>query len=211
MQGLDRNENVCFWLMNIPERYGNKLLKNFKGEPSGLREAIVAGESLLLSGGCGTGKTHLAVGLAKYWVGVSALKEKEYYAGRDKEREFTGETWEKRVYFLSALEFFFELKNTFDGSGSEAEVLSKYDSVTLLVIDDLGAEKVSDWSRQMMFLLIDRRYRDCKQTIITTNLAPDKLAKEIDDRIMSRICEMGRVVILTGPDKRIKTAAGGEG
>ncbi len=80
---------------------------------------------------------------------------------------------------------------------SEKDLLDRYAQTPLLVLDDLGAEKISDWSRQTFYLLIDRRYREIKQTIITSNLTHDQLAGQLDDRIASRICEMG-VVIDTG-------------
>lgn len=105
--------------------------------------------------------------------------------------------------FLPAAEFFVELKDTFGGSGSEKDVLDRYSKTPLLCIDDIGAEKISDWSRQMFYTLIDRRYREEKQTIITSNLDLEMIAKLIDDRISSRIVGMGIVLNLTGEDYRL--------
>ena len=88
---------------------------------------------------------------------------------------------------------------------SEENIINFYGSKELLVIDDVGAEKVSDWSRQMFYTLIDRRYREMSQTIITSNLDLDKLAEIIDERISSRIIEMGKVIKLGGKDWRLNS------
>lgn len=115
-------------------------------------------------------------------------------------------------HWLSVPEFFFEIKQTYNKNASqdEEEVMSRYSWCDLLVLDDLGAEKVTDWSRQLLYLLIDRRYRNQKQTIVTTNLTPDQLAETIDARIVSRLAEMGVVIELTGSDKRVSGISGGQ-
>ncbi len=107
-----------------------------------------------------------------------------------------------RPIFLPAAELLLEIKESWRReenlmAESEKDLLDRYAQTPLLVLDDLGAEKISDWSRQTFYLLIDRRYREIKQTIITSNLTHDQLAGQLDDRIASRICEMG-VVIDTG-------------
>ena len=141
--------------------------------------------NIFLSGDCGTGKTHLAVALLlTVW-----------------ERRNVGYT----PIFLPSVEFFLELKKSFAREG-EMSVLDKY-SDSILVIDDVGAEKISDWSRQVFYTLIDRRYRNKKQTIITSNLSLDEFAGKFDDRIVSRLCENGRAITLTGKDQRISQGA----
>lgn len=177
--------------MEIPPRYFGKSLDNFGGHKTEVdvaRCTIHAGQSVFLSGECGTGKTHLAVALMNWW-----------YANR-----YTGRSLRGSALFLSAVEFFIALKNTFGDSGtSEDSVLSRYSSTPFLLIDDLGAEKISDWSRQQFFTLIDRRYRNKLQTIITSNLDLTQVCEMIDDRISSRILEMGTVLRLNGDDKRL--------
>lgn len=184
----------------LPKRYQNKtseLLTPANREQ--LRIGIAAindGMGVFLTGGCGSGKTHLGVLLLQHAENVSSKK-------------YIGETYghiPDQSEFLSAPDFFLELRSTFnDGVESEGDVIGRYSYVKNLMIDDIGAEKVSDWSRQMFYTLIDRRYRENELTIITSNLSLDDLAKSIDDRISSRIVEMCVVIKLEG-DHRVKMA-----
>ena len=62
----------------------------------------------------------------------------------------------------------------------------------------------SAWSRQVVYTLIDRRYRSVLPTIITSNLDLDEVAERIDDTIASRIVGMGKIIFLRGTDWRLK-------
>lgn len=75
----------------------------------------------------------------------------------------------------------------------------------ILIIDDLGAEKASDWVAETMFKIIDKRYREVLPTIITSNLDLGELADRLGDRITSRIAEMCDVIKLEGSDRRLST------
>ena len=72
-----------------------------------------------------------------------------------------------------------------------------------LVIDDIGAENITPWSRTQILYLIDRRTRERKLTIITSNLEPSRLTEVDDRRIASRLAE-GVIVKFTGRDWRLK-------
>jgi len=77
--------------------------------------------------------------------------------------------------------------------------------VVLLVLDDLGAEKVSDFVLQTLYDLLDRRYGECLETIITSNLSLDQLTVHYGshgDRLASRIAGMGPALVLKGKDRR---------
>jgi len=177
--------------LNIPLRYHGKTLKTLQNCPEAKKAmaAIKTGESLFITGACGTGKTHLAIGLMCAW-----------YAENRGPRGYVDD---KAPIFLPAAELFLQLKQSFDGEGEKA-VLDRYSLPQLLVIDDIGAEKVSDWSRQVFYTLIDRRYRNMQLTIITSNLSLSDFAARFDDRIVSRLCEMGEVITLKGKDRRLK-------
>ena len=76
------------------------------------------------------------------------------------------------------------------------------DTPQLLVLDDLGAEKPSDWVRERLYTIINRRYEHCRPTIVTSNLTIDQLAKQVGSRVASRLCELCEVVELQGTDRR---------
>lgn len=200
-----------FWCkaMRVPKRFNGKLVSNYNGNTDKVETAMKSlkeNRSVYIHGNCGTGKTHLAVGLMMEYLRIGNIPLTETYGDF---KILGAESWMQHAvkylpYFLPSVELFYELKASFDRKDtSELEIIDKYSQCPLLVIDDVGAEKVSDWSRQIFYMLIDRRYRDMKQTIITTNKTPDEIATLIDDRITSRIFEMGEVIEIKGNDKRI--------
>lgn len=73
----------------------------------------------------------------------------------------------------------------------------------ILMIDDLGAEKPSEWVTETMFKIINKRYEEVLPTIITSNLDLGELVPRFGDRIASRIAEMCDVVKLDGNDRRL--------
>lgn len=185
----------------LPRRFYDKTFKTFKGftEQVELAKSIIAeGKSVFVFGSTGIGKTHFGVALAYEWY-VRNIKISKNRITDKLEKQYP-----KHPIFLPAVELFLELKSGFDSGTSEDDILYPYSVCDLLMIDDVGSEKVSDWSRQVFYTLIDRRYRDIKQTIITSNLSLDALAKAIDERISSRIVEMGCVIKLDGSDYRLK-------
>ena len=134
------------------------------------------GRGLLIYGNVGSGKTYMAAAIA------NALLEEE-----------------KRVLMRNFV--WISDISVFDAE-SKLNELSSYD---LLVLDDLGAERMSKFAQQNVFNVVDRRWSSGKPMIITTNLTPEKMAKAEDQglyRIYDRIlgcCEPIRVV---GPSQR---------
>jgi len=94
-----------------------------------------------------------------------------------------------------------------DHSGdSEKRLLDFYGTrVPFLVLDDPGAEKVSDFVLQTLYDLLDRRYGECLDTLITSNLTLEEMAVNYlshGDRLVSRIAGMGPTMVLRGKDRR---------
>jgi DNA replication protein DnaC len=73
----------------------------------------------------------------------------------------------------------------------------------ILMIDDLGAEKLSDFVRQVTYYIINEREQRMLKTIITTNFTLEQICDQIDPRISSRLVGMCEVVKLSGKDKRL--------
>jgi DNA replication protein DnaC len=87
-------------------------------------------------------------------------------------------------------------------SGEGEAGFERFANADLLLLDDLGAAKASEWTEEITYRLIDHRYRECLPTIITTNLPVDDLKVLLGDRIRSRLAEMCQRVTMDGPDRR---------
>ena len=129
----------------------------------------------------GCGKTHVACAIARR------------------------EAWRGRPFrFVSATNLLLELRSSFsdDSRADEEDVIRKYTSPRLLIVDDIGSEKVTDYVIQSWYSIIDSRYADMKKTVYTSNLSLNELADRFGDRIASRIAS-GKTVHLTGKDMRL--------
>jgi DNA replication protein DnaC len=138
---------------------------------------------LYLFGDCGTGKTHMAAALTR-------------------ELLLKGQT----VTFTCVPRLCYEVKKAFDGDIkiTEQNAIKVYTSCEYLVLDDLGAEKPTEWVKKTLGYIIYERDNMFKPTIITSNLSLDEIASHIDPRISSRIAGMSRIIHLQGPDWRLK-------
>ncbi len=134
-------------------------------------------KSLFLFGETGSGKTVLSTFILK-----EIWKEK------------------KSGFFISYPELIFEMQTDYDNSKEKLEEVKNYNCV---ILDDFGAEKLTDFVRQISYLIINYREQNDLQTIITSNFTLDEIDKSIDRRISSRICGMCEVIEMSG-DKRIK-------
>jgi DNA replication protein DnaC len=99
-----------------------------------------------------------------------------------------------------------ELRKTFDESSdmSYLQLLDSLASVDLLHVDDVGAERTSDWVLEQLYSIVNTRYEDERSIIITTNLDHEALREQIGERTVSRLVEMcGDPLPLFGPDRRM--------
>lgn len=145
-----------------------------------------------ITGDRGVGKTHLAVALLK--DSIKDVRELNDFVT----------PISRSSLFVSVPELLMELRWSYSGQGeAERGVLVRYTSADTLVLDDLGAEKASEWVLQMLYIIIDRRYRDFKKTIITSNLSLDEISERLGDRIASRIAGMCTIVRMDGEDRRV--------
>jgi DNA replication protein DnaC len=88
-------------------------------------------------------------------------------------------------------------------SGQDSDKLIEIaQRVPILMLDDLGAEKVTEWTLERLTLILDERYVEMRPTLITSNVPLHKLRLHVGDRIESRVAEMCEKVALTGPDRR---------
>jgi DNA replication protein DnaC len=157
-------------------------------------EAAASREDVLLCGKTGCGKTHLAVAM------MAQAVENHHKILRGKIPPFG--------LFVTVPELLLSIRSSFrknggDDEDSEAVIVDRYSSVGLLILDDLGAEKASDWAESTLYLIIDRRNRDEKWTIVTSNLTLPEIEQHMGARIASRLSDM-KVVNIKLPDHRKK-------
>jgi DNA replication protein DnaC len=140
------------------------------------------GKGLWFMGDVGTGKTALAMLVSK-----AALERR------------------RTVAIYSVPRLLSELRRTY-GDNAETSYLNLIDSlaaVDLLQLDDLGAEKTSEWVLEQLYAIINARYEERKAIVLTTNLDPAALEEQITERTVSRLVEMcGDPLPLFGDDRR---------
>lgn len=91
-----------------------------------------------------------------------------------------------------------------DGEHTEKEVFSAVSDCDLLILDDLGRDKKSEWTENIMFQVIDRIYTRKKGLIITTNLTTDSLADYLGGAAWSRVAGMSQIIHMGGIDHRMR-------
>jgi DNA replication protein DnaC len=117
------------------------------------------------------------------------------------------------VIAISSIGILNRIKQTYNNHGKEGEVevINSLKNASLLVLDDLGAENDTDWSKEKLYEIIDSRIRDQKPMIVTTNLTPDQLRKKLTGednvaRTYDRLVEMCCPIEVKGPSRRVKAA-----
>ena len=140
-----------------------------------------AGKGLYFCGDVGTGKTHLAVAVMNELIR------------------------RKRVpsLFVTVPELLDNLRGAYNDPGRDIdEWMDAVKNADFLVLDDLGAEKPTDWVRERIFVLVNHRYREALPTAFTSNIGPKDIASQLGERTASRIIAMCDWISLEGEDYR---------
>jgi DNA replication protein DnaC len=151
-----------------------------------LEANLRTGRGLWLMGDVGTGKTTLAMLVSRHAI----------EAGRS-----------VAIYSLPRL--LARIRRTYEAETPDESYLSFFDrltSVDLLHIDDLGAQKTSDWVLEQLYAIVDERYQAQRAMVVTTNLGADELEEQIGGRIVSRLTELCECLPLFGDDLRYRVA-----
>jgi DNA replication protein DnaC len=144
---------------------------------------LADGQGLWLMGDVGTGKTTLAMLVSK-----TAVEAGHTIA----------------IYSLPRL--LSRIRRTYDAEAGEQSYLEFFErlvGVDLLHIDDLGAEKRSDWVLEQLYAIVNERYETQRSVVVTTNLSQERLEEQIGPRTVSRLVEIcGDPLPLFGEDLR---------
>jgi DNA replication protein DnaC len=184
----------------IPERYRSCTITNFNHLSDSQRAAkafarrfvesypaVSAG--VLITGPVGVGKTHLAVAILAELLDTKAV----------------------RGVFCDFTELLDRIQGSFGRSNEESadDILAPYRDTELLVLDELGARRPSDWARDVLYGLLNTRYNRKRATLVTSNYAdePDKpggetLELRVGSAVRSRLAEMCQLLPIAGPDYR---------
>ena len=135
---------------------------------------------VVILGACGIGKSVTAAELLEHTARTSGLVP----------------------LWVNVPEMFLKIRSTFGSHGDESEekLIRSYSREELLCLDDLAAEKVSDYTVSTLYLILNGRGEQDRRTIITSNLSLDGISNHLDDRIASRLFRYGHVITLTKPN-----------
>jgi DNA replication protein DnaC len=159
------------------------LVREVRGFADGIDGHVASGDGLWFMGDVGTGKTTLAM-----LVSRAALA-----AGRS-----------VAIYSLPRLIGLIRRTYDDDSTVSEADLIEKLVNVDLLHIDDLGAERTSEWVLEQLYSIINGRYEEQRSIVLTTNIKePDELERQVGQRTVSRLTEMCQQVPVFGEDRRM--------
>ena len=175
----ERKARVLLAQAEIPKAYAECSFADFAVEP-GTQHAFTmcsrwsadvrherrerpVGRGLLLYGPEGSGKTHLAVAILKEVVYARSFKS----------------------LYLNVPDWLNSVREAWHGEGADQP--PNPNGYELIVIDDLGAENATAWSRERIYSLINHRWQNDLFTLITTNLTPAEIRAKLGRATASRI------------------------
>lgn len=170
----------------IPIRFQNASYEDVPEEiKATVTKQIRERNGVYFYGGSGVGKTHM----------VCALMKNFFKNGLE-------------VMFLNTSDFLEQLREEFDAHVENYDEDGLFRRVMnfrgILIFDDIGSEKVSDWTRERLYLIINKKYEDMIPMIFTSNNDMEILSARVGDRISSRIMGMTEIVKVDGEDIRFK-------
>jgi len=188
---IERNRRAGFpeeqmqkWTFEKDDRANAKISDICQRYVENFPKMKAKGKGLMFLGGFGTGKTFLAACIA------NALLDEGYSV---------------------LMTNFPRLVNTIHGMREgKQEYIDSLNKYSLLIIDDLGVERQSEYVAEIVQNIVDSRYRAGLPMVITTNLSPKDFSETQDiakSRLYSRISEMCLPLIVKGVDRRKANAA----
>ena len=186
-----RNLEEFYAYAGLDARHKTMIFENFKTLTEQARQAWIflsayafksplPTANVFIFGPVGIGKTHLSCAVVN-----SLIQQKRY------------------VRFRTTVGLLKQIKETFGpkSGATEEQIIWRLTTTPLLVLDDIGVERPTDWVKEIIYYIIDERYNSLLPILATSNYSLGELSEKLDDRIASRLSE-GRIMKLDGRDYR---------
>lgn len=183
LQAERENFEKCLGRSGIAPRFARCTIDNFQAPTPAMQavkhfaqqyvadfaSVMQTGRCAIFSGSKGTGKNHLACGIA------SAVIKKGYHAA-----------------VITVDDMVMKIKETYGNKGSsELQMIEFFVKPDLLILDEFGMGTNSDTERRLLFSVINKRYEHLKPTIVLTNLSADDFRAQIEPRVRDRLRDNG--------------------
>ena len=171
----------------IPERFKDRTLESYKAKTTGQKKALAFAkeyaenfDKVLQTGRCaifvgkpGTGKTHLAIGIA-----LAVMQQK------------------RSPLFVTVQRLIRRVKDSWHTKDeTESQVVEVYASPDLLILDEVGVQFGSEFEKQVLFDVLNTRYENRKPSILLSNIPREQLADYLGERVTDRLREDGGKMI----------------
>jgi DNA replication protein DnaC len=213
-----------FITAGLPPRFADRTLDGFEATSASSSRALAAarrmadrrGGTLVLAGPTGVGKTHLAAAVARAFEQAAERDHRaaveaytvEWEAADPPMRHLVRRPAPPRLpEWVNVADAIVRVRLEFGLPGPEREVTARvirlHQHDGLVVLDDLGREKSSDWTGELVYALVNARYESQLPTIVTTNLTSAELGESPYWPAISRLAEDGELVRIDAPDRRM--------
>ena len=171
----------------IPERFKDRTLDSYIARTTGQKKALAfskeyaenfdqvmkEGRSAIFVGKPGTGKTHLAIGIA-----LEIIKQ------------------QRSPVFVTVQRLIRRVKDSWHTKNeTESEVVDVFASPDLLILDEVGVQFGSEFEKQMLFDVLNERYEKLKPSILLSNIPREQLSDYLGERVTDRLRENGGKMI----------------
>lgn len=163
-------------IQNVSEAVRNEIKKNINQDRTEENSKIF-NKGFFISGPTGVGKTYILNALANHF-----------------KYQFEKVNW---------VDYLLQSKDKMDDGYQMGKILDMVSS-KVLVLDDVGAEKTTEWSIERLYIIINKAYERDTTVFIATNLSPKEFREQYGDRIFSRLNEMCSIIELSGKDRRMQ-------
>lgn len=180
-------------MTKVYPRYENCTFDNFKSEQNVdvLKNPRTLKNNVVITGGVGTGKTHLAFAI---------LNQEEKKLERNGYRYYSSSF----VRYVTVKEMIDNVRKCWSKTSDsyDVEEVNKYKEIPLLIIDEIGVQYGSDSERIELFEIFNERYNNMLPSIVISNYNRQQIAKTLGLRITDRLYGGATEIELTGTSRR---------